>query len=69
MPLYNEVIREIEAENDRIWHAKLYEIQRKIAARKIQLNFRRYLNYIKTRDIKKNKKDKHKKNQSKAKNA
>jgi hypothetical protein len=61
------VIREKEEENDRIWHEKLYQIQRKIAARKIQLNFRRYLNYIKTRDIKKNKKGQ-KKSQSKMKN-
>ncbi|XP_025421957.1 putative leucine-rich repeat-containing protein DDB_G0290503 [Sipha flava] len=67
VPFYNDVIREKEEENDRIWHEKLYQIQRKIAARKIQLNFRRYLNYIKTRDIKKNKKGQ-KKSQSKMKN-
>ncbi|XP_022170359.1 uncharacterized protein LOC111033757 [Myzus persicae] len=68
MPFYNNVVLEKEEENDRIWHAKLHEIQRKIAARKIQMHFRRYLNYIKTRDIKKNKKGQHKKNQTKMKN-
>ncbi|CAH1731951.1 unnamed protein product [Aphis gossypii] len=61
MPFYNNVVIEKEEENDRIWHSKLHEIQRKIAARKIQMHFRRYLNYIKTRDIKKNKKGQHKK--------
>lgn len=68
MPFYNNVIIEIEIENDRIWNEKLYEIQRKIAARKIQICFRRYLNYIKTRDSKKNKKGQHKKSQTKSKN-
>lgn len=61
MPFYNNVVIEKEEENDRIWNSKLHEIQRKIAARKIQMHFRRYLNYIKTRDIKKNKKGQHKK--------
>jgi len=60
MPFYNEVIIEKENENNRFWHEKLYAIQRKIAARKIQMHFRRYLNYIKTRDVKKNKKGQHK---------
>lgn len=67
MPTYNEVILEKEIENDRIWHEKLYEIQRKIAARKIQIHFRRYLNYIKTRDNKRNKKGQSKKAQPKTK--
>lgn len=65
MLFYNNVITEIEIENDRIWHEKLYAIQRKIAARKIQMRFRRYLNYIKTRDSKKTKKGQHKKFQTK----
>lgn len=67
-PLYDAVIAEKEVENERIWHEKLYAIQRQIAARKIQMHFRRYLNYIKTRDAKKAKKGQHKKAQSKAKN-
>ncbi|XP_025194254.1 uncharacterized protein LOC112593883 [Melanaphis sacchari] len=67
MPFYNNVVLEKEEENDRVWHSKLHEIQRKIAARKIQMHFRRYLNYIKTRDMKKNKKGQHKKTQSKIK--
>lgn len=65
MPCYNNVIIEKKTEEDRIWQEKLYEIQRRIAVRKIQMHFRRYLNYIKTRDIKKNKKGQHKKLQSK----
>lgn len=65
MPYYNKVIIEKKMEEDRIWQEKLYVIQRKIAVRKIQMHFRRYLNYIKTRDIKKNKKGQHKKLQSK----
>jgi len=69
MPFYNNVLLEKEEENDRIWHAKLHEIQRKIAARKIQMHFRKYLIYIKTRDIKKNKKGQNKKNQLKLKNS
>jgi len=61
MPFYNQVVIENEEENNRIWHEKLYAIQRKIAARKIQMHFRRYLNYIKaTRDAKKNKKGQNK---------
>lgn len=67
MPFYDTVIKEKEEENDRIWHAKLYEIQRKIAARKIQMHFRRYLIFIKTRDSKKSKKGQ--KKQSKNKNS
>lgn len=67
MPFYNDVIIEKEIENDKIWQEKLYEIQRKIAVRKIQIRFRRYLNYIKTRDNKRNKKGQVKKPQSKIK--
>lgn len=61
IPFYQEVIIEKEAENERIWNEKLHAIQRKIAARKIQIHFRRYLNYIKTRDSKKSKKGSKKK--------
>lgn len=66
MPFYDTVIKEKEEENDRIWHAKLYEIQRKIAARKIQMHFRRYLLFIKTRDSKKNKKGQKKQSKNKS---
>lgn len=62
MPYYSEVIHEQEMENERIWNEKLHAIQRNIAARKIQIRFRSYLNYIKTsRDVKKTKKGQHKK--------
>lgn len=68
MPFYNEVIAEKEEEENRIWNEKLYAIRRKIAARKIQIHFRRYLNYIKTRDAKKNKRGGQHKIKSKIKN-
>lgn len=66
MESYNAVVLEKEEESNRIWQAKLYEIQRKIAARKIQMHFRRYLNFIKTRDIKKNKKGQKKQSKNKS---
>ncbi|XP_050529031.1 RING finger protein PFF0165c-like [Daktulosphaira vitifoliae] len=43
------VMKEKEKENERLWLEKLTEIQRKIAARKIQSSFRQYLNYIRTK--------------------
>ncbi|VVC44133.1 Sterile alpha motif/pointed domain [Cinara cedri] len=67
MPFYSEVILEQEMENERIWNEKLHVIQRNIAARKIQIRFRSYLNYIKTRDAKKTKKGQHKKQPTKTK--
>lgn len=56
MPSYKEVLAEKEAEYERIWNENLHTIQRKIAARKIQIRFRQYLNYIKTRETRKTKK-------------
>lgn len=61
LPFYEEVVAEKEKENERVWNEKLHAIQRKIAARKIQIHFRQYLNCIKTRDSKKNKKGSKKK--------
>lgn len=61
MPFYSEVILEQEMENERIWNEKLHTIQRNIAARKIQIRFKSYLNYIRTRDVKKTKKGQHRK--------
>lgn len=61
LSFYEEVMAEKEKENERVWNEKLHAIQRKIAARKIQIRFKQYLNYLKTRDSKKNKKGSKKK--------